>query len=399
MQPDASPSILLVDDSPENLLAMEAILADLGLNLVKAASGREALKQVLKREFAAVLLDVQMPDLDGFETARLIRSRERSCRTPIVMLTAINTSDEHVARGYAAGAVDYLIKPFAPEVLRAKVTTFVELARKADELKQGIAQRDQAEAEIRKLNRELEHRVRERTADLEAEVARRQRAEEVQRFLAEAATVLASSLDYDATLRTVTRLAIPILADFTVFDVLEEGRVRRAACAHADPGQQELLDEVRQHVPALTSRSHPVAQAVASGQPVVVSRVDEGWMLACSTSLEHLQLMRDLNLRSLVAVPLMARGRTLGVLTLCRTDVDRAHSQPDLRLAEELARRAALAVDNARLYSELQEVDQRKDQFLAMLAHELRNPLAAITNAIELMYRHPPNSPTYLRAQ
>src|SRR5438552_3494460 len=118
-------NILLVDDHPDNLLALEAVLAPLGQNLVTAGSGRDALRRLLDEDFAVVLLDVQMPDLDGFETARLIRDRERSRHTPIIFLTAINKSETHVSLGYSIGAVDYVFKPFQPEILVAKVATFV----------------------------------------------------------------------------------------------------------------------------------------------------------------------------------------------------------------------------------------------------------------------------------
>src|SRR5438128_543222 len=105
--PGQKANILLVDDHAENLLALEALLSDLGQRLVQARSGREALRHLLEEEFAVILLDVEMPGMDGFETARLIRARERSQHTPIIFLTAINKSEAHVSRGYAVGAVDY----------------------------------------------------------------------------------------------------------------------------------------------------------------------------------------------------------------------------------------------------------------------------------------------------
>ena len=113
--------ILLVDDRPENLLALEAILSSLGQTLVRAASGEEALKALLADDFAVILLDVQMPGMDGFETAAHIKRRERTRDIPIIFLTAINREPQHAFRGYSAGAVDYLAKPFDPWVLRAKV--------------------------------------------------------------------------------------------------------------------------------------------------------------------------------------------------------------------------------------------------------------------------------------
>jgi signal transduction histidine kinase len=153
--------ILIVDDHDENLLALEAILTDPSYALVRANSGREALREVLGRDFALILLDVAMPDLDGYETAALIRQRERSRDTPIIFLTANYRTDTHVFRGYSVGAVDYLFKPFTPEVLRSKVAVFAELFTKREALKR------QSEA-LQHARDELEDRVRARTRELAA---------------------------------------------------------------------------------------------------------------------------------------------------------------------------------------------------------------------------------------
>src|SRR5689334_17678630 len=123
--------ILLVDDQADNLLSAEAVLESLGEEIVKARSGREALRYLLDQDFAVILLDVMMPGMDGFETAALIRQRDRSRHTPIIFLTALGKSEEHLFRGYDVGAVDYLFKPIVPEVLRSKVAIFAELNRKS----------------------------------------------------------------------------------------------------------------------------------------------------------------------------------------------------------------------------------------------------------------------------
>jgi len=128
-------NILLVDDQPNNLLALQSILADDDKRLVVAESGRKALRHLLDEEFAVILLDVQMPELDGFETASLIRSRDKSRGTPIIFLTALSRSETNVFRGYELGAVDYIFKPIQPEILRSKVNVFVELFRQREALK------------------------------------------------------------------------------------------------------------------------------------------------------------------------------------------------------------------------------------------------------------------------
>jgi PAS domain S-box-containing protein len=149
--------ILVVDDHAPNLLTLEATLGDLG-EVVKAHSGEEALLHLLREDFALILLDVQMPGLDGFETARLIKERERSRFIPIIFLTARSRDASHVFRGYAQGAVDYVLKPFAPEILRSKVSVFVELFLKEEQLKrqEAVLRRREREA----LERESAYRYR-----------------------------------------------------------------------------------------------------------------------------------------------------------------------------------------------------------------------------------------------
>src|SRR5438874_1808441 len=124
----------MVDDRPENLLSLEAILTDSCRRLVKAQSGAEALKRILAQDFAVILLDVQMPGMDGYETARLIRQRERSRHIPIIFVTAHERTEAALSKAYGTGAVDFLFKPLVPQVLQSKVSVFVELFRKGQEI-------------------------------------------------------------------------------------------------------------------------------------------------------------------------------------------------------------------------------------------------------------------------
>ena len=149
MQPDSKVNILLVDDKLENLLALEAILERCGENLVKATSGEEALRCLLHQDFAVILLDVQMPGIDGFETATLIRTRGRSRHTPIIFLTAFSTSDQMLFKGYSLGAVDYLLKPIDTDILLSKVTVFVELFQKTQAVERQAGELTAINAELK----------------------------------------------------------------------------------------------------------------------------------------------------------------------------------------------------------------------------------------------------------
>jgi signal transduction histidine kinase len=157
-------SILLVDDNPRNLLALQELLGDLGHHLVPAKSGSEALRQCLQQDFALILLDVLMPDMDGFEVAKLIRDRARSRHTPIIFLTGAYEDAPSMFRGYEAGAVDYIIKPLNPDVLRSKVSVFIELFSKNAVLTREIAERKQVEAQLR----DSEEQLRALTARLQS---------------------------------------------------------------------------------------------------------------------------------------------------------------------------------------------------------------------------------------
>ena len=190
-------NILLVDDQPAKLLSYEVILHELGENLLKAASGREALEHLLKSEIAVVLVDVCMPDLDGFQLAAMIREHPRFQKTAMIFISAIHLTDMDRLRGYEMGAVDYVPVPVIPEVLRAKVKVFAELYRKTRQLE--------------RMNAELEQRVSARTAELEASTAQLRQSEE-RRSLALAAGNMGSwDWDRDDRRLPLGRRAVPDL--------------------------------------------------------------------------------------------------------------------------------------------------------------------------------------------
>jgi|GEM_PF-457139 len=219
------------------------------------------------------------------------------------------------------------------------------------------------------------------------------RGAETLRFLSEASEALSASLDQAATIKQVTRLAVPVLADLCVVDLVrEDGRIERVEVTHANPAQAVLAERLR-GFPPIHNPEHPTRRAIRSDKTVYVAEVTREYEEHAAQSLEHLLAVRELKFRSIVSVPLLARGRTLGVLTFVATENSgRRYGPGEVLLAEELARRAAMALDNARLFSLAQEERQRaeeanrlKDDFLATVSHELRTPLTAMIGWVKML--------------
>lgn len=218
----------------------------------------------------------------------------------------------------------------------------------------------------------------------------RKRAEEELRFLAEASRLLAASLDYATTLQSVARIVVPILGDFCFFDVISpDGTIQRVAGQHVNPTRQSFFAEACQFIPpAAHHQGHPVANVLATGKPEFSPQIDEGWMKKAAVSKKHLRFMRGIHLQSLMTVPLIARERTLGALTLGFTsDSERRYTHADLSLAEDLAHRAAIAIDNARLYREEQELVRSREEFLSIASHELKTPLTILKASAQILSR------------
>src|SRR5215204_291877 len=202
----------------------------------------------------------------------------------------------------------------------------------------------------------------------------RKRTDDVLRFLAESGATLSSSLDYKDTLANVARLAVPTLADWCAIDVMEEdGTVERLAVEHSDPEKVALAYELQERYPSNTETTRGIGKVLKTGEPDMMAEIPEELLDQAAMDVEHRAIMRELGLRSYMVVPMVARGRRHGAITLVSEELGRRYEESDLRLAEELARRAALAVDNAKLYKEAQrEISERRDAEEALLQSEGR---------------------------
>ena len=220
------------------------------------------------------------------------------------------------------------------------------------------------------------------------------RAEQSSRFLADASATLAELADYESTLHKVASLAVPAFADWCTVDVREAGgTMRRLAVVHADPSKVQLVHEIFRRYPPKPSATHGVMKVMRTGESDWMARIPEPLLAALTKDEEHLRLVHELELGSYICAPLKSRTTTHGVLTFATAESGRTYDAADLVAAEDLAHRTAIAIENAKLLGALQESDRRKDEFLAMLAHELRNPLAPIRNAVEIFRAQGPPVP------
>ncbi len=364
-------NILVVDDLSEKHVVFGSVLEELNQNVVHARSGKEALRLILKMEFAVILLDVNMPDIDGLETAKLIRQYRKTAQTPILFITAY--ADElQTIQGYALGAVDYISTPVVPEILRSKVRVFVDLYR---------------------MNRQLQVQMVQREALAHSEAARSAAEEAIRRanYLSEASRLLSRSLNTDDTIRTLFQIALPSLAELAAVALTDDhGDLRCTGLQDPANGSSPVpghaLAQRRKLHPQLTQA---VRLATASRQIELVPPLvlwEEGS-----------QAILPENIEQTAVCPLFAGDRPLGALLLFG---QRQHFEcARMSLIDEVVSRASIAMENARLYTLVQEADARKNEFLAMLAHELRNPLAPISNAVRILHGTELQDPTLVWAR
>ncbi len=334
-------NILIVDDEPKNLTVLETVLDDPGYRLIRAESADQALLALVVEEFALIILDIRMPGMTGFELAQMIKERKKTALVPIIFLTAYYNEDQHVLEGYDTGAVDYLHKPVNPTILRSKVAVFAELYRKSREIGMAnrsllaeVTERRRAEERLRELNDTLEQRVRERTEAL--------RESETRLRLAQDAARIGT---FDWNIQTGLNVWTP---ELEALHGLPTGGFPQTQCAwehlvHAEDRAETL---------------RLVERAFETGQPI------EGeWRVIWPNGSVHWLMGRFQVFKDAAGVPLRMTGVNLDITTRKR--------------AEEA----------------LREADRRKDEFLAILAHELRNPLAPIRTAVQILHLKGPGTP------
>jgi signal transduction histidine kinase len=329
--------VLFVEDSSDDaeLESFQLKHAGFAVTYERVCSGPDLLR-VVGQPWDVIIADYNMPGFTGLDALAICHDRRPEL--PFILVSGTLGEDRAVA-ALKAGASDYVLKDnlkrLGPAVIRA---------------------------------------LRESAQDRERERARR-----AERFLAGASAVLGESLEYEATLNRVAGLAVPEIADWCVVHMINDsGELQPLAIAHADATQVELAEELRRRYPLSEDAQFGPGFVIRTGQSLLVADLSAQLLAEAARDSQHLAVLQRVGARSYLGVPLRVRGVVLGAISLASSRPDRRYDAMDLGFAEELARRAAFAVDNARLYSGAQEAIRLRDDFLSVASHELRTPLTTL---------------------
>lgn len=354
--------LLLIDDNPNDrtfaVRELKREFSDLTvIHIIDAASFEQALTEGC---FNFVITDYRLRWTDGLTVLRQVRACYPHC--PVIMFTDSGT-EEIAVEAMKAGLDDYLLKS-SKHAVRLPVAMQTALERR-----QLQAERDQL----------LE---RERAARAEAEAQ-----EKRSTFLAEASRMLASSLDYRQVLTSIAYMAVPKFADWCFVDIVENTVVdfAKPVVAAATPDKEALVLQLRRRYPPAPDAPYGSAKVLRTGEPELIVELPDILPLAIAQDEEHLQLLRQLQAQSCLVVPMTVGERTLGTIAFASATTDRRYGQADLEMSLELGRRAAIALDHARLYQEAQAANRIKDEFLAIVSHELRTPLNALLGWAQML--------------